>query len=95
MREVEPVVEQLMTAAEVAEQLQVPVSWVESRARRGQIPSRKIGRYRRFTQVDVDDFIESVRQADLAHRANPLALSPRSLAMLRSSERRRAGREQT
>lgn len=72
-----------LTVEQVAHQLQVPPTWVATAARRGLISSRKIGRYRRFLQEDVDDFLATHRSI----AANPLALSSRSAAALR---RRRA-----
>ena len=51
----------LLTADQVAEQLQVSDEWVRECARRGDLPSVKLGRYRRFTQDDVDAYIASHR----------------------------------
>ena len=40
--------EQLLTAKEVARILNVPVSWVYSKAEQGGIPCVRVGRYVRF-----------------------------------------------
>ena len=51
----------LLTVAEVADLLNVPKSWVYEHTRPGrrdQLPSVKLGRYRRFRLADVEAFIE-------------------------------------
>lgn len=53
----------LLTAAEVAEQLRVPVSWVYSAARSGQLPCVRLGRYVRFHADEIDRQIEELRRA--------------------------------
>ena len=53
----------LMTPDEVAELLAVPVSTVRDWARRRVIPSRKLGRHRRFLRSEVDRWIRSDRAA--------------------------------
>jgi len=73
----------LLTDEDVAEQLKVPTTWVAVAARRGLIGSRKIGRYRRFLQEDVDAYLEQNRTI----AANPLALSRRSTAALNRQRR--------
>lgn len=50
--------DRLLDSKEVAEILGVKVSWVEEQARQRHIQSVKLGRYRRFRRVDVDEFIE-------------------------------------
>jgi excisionase family DNA binding protein len=47
----------LMTAAEVAELLGVPVSWVYEQSRRGRIP---LGRYRRYRRGAIEDWIAAM-----------------------------------
>jgi len=44
----------LMTAGQMAEILQMRVSTVEGYARRGLLPSIKVGRHRRFVRSDVE-----------------------------------------
>ena len=63
-REPEPVYrERLLTVAEVAELLKVPVSWVYERSRRrgaAQIPHFKLGKYLRFSEQAVLKWLESL-----------------------------------
>jgi excisionase family DNA binding protein len=53
--------DELLTADEVAELLRVPRSTVSDYARRGVLPSIKIGRHRRFVRSDVASAIERLR----------------------------------
>lgn len=48
----------LMTADEVAVLLAVPVSTVRDWARRGVIPSRKLGRHRRFLCSEIERWVK-------------------------------------
>jgi excisionase family DNA binding protein len=58
---------ELMTAGQVAELLQLRRSTVEDYARRGLLPSIKLGRHRRFVQSDVEAALERLRGgADIA-----------------------------
>ena len=49
----------LLTVEEAAEQLRVPESWLYSAARRETFPSVKVGRYVRFRQEDITEWIKS------------------------------------
>jgi excisionase family DNA binding protein len=56
----------LLTVHEVAELLRVPVSWVYERTRRrgdGQLPHLKLGKYLRFEESSVTEFIREQRRA--------------------------------
>lgn len=53
----------LLTAAEVAELLQLRPSTVQDYARRGIIPSFKLGRFRRFVRADVEATLELLRES--------------------------------
>jgi len=46
-----------MTVEEVAELLRVRPEWVREIARRGELPSFKLGRYRRFNRMKVLDWL--------------------------------------
>lgn len=46
--------DELMTARQIAETLQMRVSTVEAYARRGLLPSVKLGRHRRFIKSEVE-----------------------------------------
>ena len=50
----------LLTAAEVAEKLGVPVSWVYEQSRRGQIPTVTLGRYRRYREEAIEAWVEEI-----------------------------------
>jgi excisionase family DNA binding protein len=57
----------LLTAAEVAERLGVPRSWVYEQSRRGLIPTVALGRYRRFRAEAIAAFVERLER-DAASR---------------------------
>lgn len=67
-----------MTADEAAEKLGVQPAWLVKMARRGVVPSRKVGQSRRFTDQDLLDYLESVREG-----VDPMARSTQSQAALR------------
>ncbi len=57
--------EALLTAQEVAELLNVPVSWVYERTRRrgaGRLPHLKLGKYLRFEEQAVREFLDRQRR---------------------------------
>jgi excisionase family DNA binding protein len=59
-RLVSPNPRQLLTVEELADQLQVPVNTIYGWRSRGEGPTgRKIGRYVRYRQEDVDDWLYS------------------------------------
>jgi len=47
----------LLTAREVAMQLQVPETWVYRAAREGDLPCVRCGRYVRFREQDIDAWV--------------------------------------
>jgi excisionase family DNA binding protein len=47
----------LMTAQDVADMLTIPISWVYRASREDEIPTVKIGRYRRFRREAVEAWI--------------------------------------
>jgi len=52
--------EKLLTVQELAEKLNVPVSWIYDRTRNGsedRIPHYKIGKYLRFSEEEVIDYL--------------------------------------
>ena len=55
-------VKPLLTAAEVAEVLGVPTSWVYSEARAGRIPHISVGRYRRFSADSIEEWINKLER---------------------------------
>lgn len=56
----------LLTAEQVAEQLQVPKTWVYRAARDGLLPSVPLGRYVRFDPDDLTAWIAAQRTSRLA-----------------------------
>jgi excisionase family DNA binding protein len=70
--------ERLLTAAEVAELLSVPVSWVREATRAERIPYVALGRYRRYSRQAIESWL-------LEQRGGPLA-SPRRTGSLRPNE---------
>jgi excisionase family DNA binding protein len=54
--------DRLLTAHEVADWLTVPVSWVREATRSGAMPHVALGRYRRYRESDVAQWIESCAQ---------------------------------
>ena len=52
---------ELMTSAQVAELLQMKRTTIEDYARRGLLPSLKLGRHRRFVRSDVEVALERLR----------------------------------
>ncbi len=53
--------EDLMTAAQVAQALLIRESTVSDYARRGVLPSIKLGRHRRFVRADVEEALGRLR----------------------------------
>lgn len=51
----------LLTAAEVAERLSVPESWVRAETRAGRVPAIELGRYRRYEWEAVVTWLETQR----------------------------------
>jgi excisionase family DNA binding protein len=50
--------ERLLDSQQLAEILQVPVTWIEQQAREGNIPSLPFGRRRRYRRSDVEAAIK-------------------------------------
>ena len=50
----------LLTAAEVAELLGVPTSWVYQQSRAGRIPTVTLGRYRRYRREAIETWLEHI-----------------------------------
>ena len=49
----------LLTAKQVAEMLQISEGWVHEAARNGDLPYIALGRYKRFRQHEVEEWVES------------------------------------
>lgn len=50
----------LLTAAEVAELLGVPTSWVYEQSRAGRIPTVTLGRYRRYRREAIEAWLAHI-----------------------------------
>jgi len=61
---------ELLTADEVADLLHIPRSTVRDYARRGVLPSVKLGRHVRFARSDVADAIEGLRVGRAPQRSD-------------------------
>ena len=53
----------LLTAVEVAERLGVPKTWVYEQARAGRIPFVPLGRYRRFRDEAIEEWVAGLERA--------------------------------
>ncbi len=77
------VLDELLTADQVAGLLQMRLSTVEDYARRGVLPSVKLGRHRRFIRSDVEHAILAIADQPKAARryraSSASRLSPESL----------------
>ncbi len=47
-----------LTIDQVAKKLQVPTSWVYERTRHHRIPFRKMGKYLRFNEAEIDQWVQ-------------------------------------
>ena len=62
--------DRLLTAADVAERLSVPVSWVREHTRSGRIPHVQLGRYVRYREETVIGWIAE-QEAGTFRRHHP------------------------
>jgi excisionase family DNA binding protein len=53
--------DRLLDAKEVARRLNVPETWVRAETRAGRMPHLELGRYRRYSWPDVEDWLETQR----------------------------------
>ena len=61
----------LMTAQEVAALLSVPVSWVRQHTRNGRLPHIPLGRYKRYRQEAILDWLEANEHGGQFRRYQP------------------------
>jgi excisionase family DNA binding protein len=54
--------EKLVGVKELAERFGPPVSWWYAKAEQGEVPSFRIGKYRRFKISEVQSWLEAQRQ---------------------------------
>jgi excisionase family DNA binding protein len=62
--------DRLLTAADVAELLSVPVSWVREHTRSGRIPHIQLGRYVRYRQETIVSWVAQ-QEAGAFRRHDP------------------------
>jgi len=53
--------DRLLDAGQVAERLNVPVSWVREQTRTGTIPHIELGRYRRYERAAIEAWLAEQR----------------------------------
>jgi excisionase family DNA binding protein len=61
----------LITAARVAELLEVPKSWVYEQSRRGAIPTVTLGKYRRYRPAAIEAWLAELEDPGSALSARP------------------------
>jgi len=59
----------LLTAEEVAERMQVTVAWVHEMARREEMPSLKLGKFRRFSSEAIEEWLREHQVGAYKRRA--------------------------
>ena len=59
---VKPEGDRLLTVQDVAAHFGVPVSWVYAKAESGELPSYKLGHYRRFREDEIAEYLKGCRQ---------------------------------
>ena len=64
------VTDRLLTAAEVAELLAVPMSWVRESTRSGTMPHVELGRYRRYRRDDVERWLDECSRSGRPSRSD-------------------------
>lgn len=60
----------LLTAAEVAELLGVPKSWVYEQSRAARIPTVTLGRYRRYRREAIEAWVEELEAGGPGRRSD-------------------------
>jgi len=78
--------EELLTAGQVADLLQMRLSTVEEYARRGVLPSMKLGRHRRFIRSEIERAILAIAEGPRATQRQHSSPAP---AWARESRSRR------
>jgi excisionase family DNA binding protein len=58
-------VTRLLTVDEVAERLGVTKDWVWAQARAGRIPHVRLGRYRRFREESIDEWLRRLEESSV------------------------------
>jgi excisionase family DNA binding protein len=72
--------DRLLTADEIAERLGMKTEWVWAQARAGLIPHVRLGRYRRFRESAVDEWL---RELETGGSSRSAPAQPRPIALRR------------
>jgi excisionase family DNA binding protein len=64
-------VDKLLTADELAERLGMKAEWVWAQARAGRIPHLRLGRYRRFRESAVEEWLCEIETGGTVHPSSP------------------------
>jgi excisionase family DNA binding protein len=73
-------VDKLLTAEEVAERLGMKPDWVWAQARAGRIPHIRLGRYRRFRESAVEEWL---RELETGGTQRPSGAQPQPIPLRR------------
>ena len=57
----------LLTAQDVAERLGVTTAWVWAQTRAGDIPHVQLGRYRRFREEAIEEWLRRLEEQSVTH----------------------------
>lgn len=57
----------LLTAQDVAERLGVTTAWVWAQTRAGNIPHVQLGRYRRFREEAIEEWLRRLEEQSVTH----------------------------
>ena len=73
--------DRLLTADEIAQRLGMKTEWVWAQARAGKIPHVRLGRYRRFRESAVEEWLRQLESGGIARApsqpSRPIALRRR------------------
>ena len=67
----------LLTPDDVADLLKVNKSWVYEAAREGRIPHVRLGRYVRFEEAEIEEWLKTLRTEARAYTARSVRPRPR------------------
>jgi excisionase family DNA binding protein len=73
--------DRLLTAEEIAERLGVKTQWVWAQARAGRIPHVRLGRYQRFRESAIEEWVSSLEASSTSLTDSP----PRPVPLRRSA----------
>ena len=77
--------DRLLTADELAERLGMKTEWVWAQARAGRIPHVRLGRYRRFRESAVEEWLRELETGGTGRPVDPAVRAPSRCAAARSA----------